>query len=336
MELIRSKAFARAGLIGNPSDGYHGRTLSVIIPNYWAEVVLYEWEDLEIILSPEDRSRYGSIYELQHAVQLHGYYGGARLVKATIKRFVEYCLLKGIQLHERNFSIRYGSRIPRAVGLAGSSAIIVATLRALQEYYHVEISQDLQPSIALAVETQDLGIVGGLQDRVIQVMEGLVYMDFSSERVRVIDGYECGIYERLPISLLPPIYVAYSLEAGEPTEVTHGPLRSRFMAGDSLVRDAMVKFGTLAADGYEAIKSKDVVEFSRLMNANFDLRRSICDISPTHLRMIDVARRTGASAKFAGSGGAIVGVYFDDQIFDRLVVDLAAIGCKVIKIHLDQ
>jgi len=336
MELIRSKAFARAGLIGNPSDGYHGRTLSVIIPNYWAEVVLYEWEDLEIILSPEDRSRYGSIFELQHAVQLHGYYGGARLVKATIKRFVEYCLLKGIRLHERNFSIRYGSRIPRAVGLAGSSAIIVATLRALQEYYHVEISQDLQPSIALAVETQDLGIVGGLQDRVIQVMEGLVYMDFSSERVRVIDGYECGVYERLPVGLLPPVYVAYSLEAGEPTEVTHGPLRSRYLAGDSSVRDAMVKFATLAADGYEAIKSKDVVAFSRLMNANFDLRRSICDISPTHMRMIDVARRTGASAKFAGSGGAIVGVYFDDQMFDRLVVDLAAIGCKVIKLDLNQ
>ncbi|MDA0285526.1 MAG: GHMP kinase, partial [Planctomycetota bacterium] len=47
MELIRTRAYARAGLIGNPSDGYYGRTLSLIVRNYWAEVVLYEWEDLE-------------------------------------------------------------------------------------------------------------------------------------------------------------------------------------------------------------------------------------------------------------------------------------------------
>lgn len=331
MELIRTRAFARAGLIGNPSDGYHGRTLSVTVRDFWAEVVLYEWEDLEIILSQEDRSRFGSIHELQHEVKLHGYYGGARLVKATIKRFVEYCNQKGFSLHDRNFSIRYGSNIPRAVGLAGSSAIIVATLRALQQFYAVEIPVDVQPSIALAVETQDLGIAGGLQDRVVQVMEGLVYMDFAKERSRTIDGYECGIYERMPLGLLPPVYVAYSLEAGEPTEVTHGPLRARYLAGDPQVRAAMVRFAELAKSGYEALRAGDCDKFATLMNANFDTRRSICDLSPTHLRMIEVAREAGASAKFAGSGGAIVGVFEDDSMFERLVSELGRIGCKVIR-----
>jgi glucuronokinase len=40
--LITQKAYARAGLVGNPSDGYFGKTISFIIRDYWAEVVLDE------------------------------------------------------------------------------------------------------------------------------------------------------------------------------------------------------------------------------------------------------------------------------------------------------
>ena len=48
MRIVKTKAYARAGLIGNPSDGYHGRTISLIVKNFAAEVVLYEWSELEI------------------------------------------------------------------------------------------------------------------------------------------------------------------------------------------------------------------------------------------------------------------------------------------------
>ena len=80
--------------------------------NYFAEVVLYEWEDVEIVLAQEDRVRFGSVNELARDVDLHGYYGGIRLVKATIKTFVEYCRGRH-ELHDRNFSIRYQTNIPR-------------------------------------------------------------------------------------------------------------------------------------------------------------------------------------------------------------------------------
>ena len=41
-----------------------------------------------------------------------------------------------------------------------------------------------------------------------------------------------------------------------------------------------------------------------LIDANFDLRRSICRIPAGQAEMVDRARRAGATAKFAGSGGA--------------------------------
>ncbi|MBC8117330.1 MAG: GHMP kinase [Candidatus Saccharimonas sp.] len=331
MQLIRRRAHARAGLVGNPSDGYNGRTISFIIRNLWAEVVLYEWDEIEILWSMEDQSRFRSVHDLVTDVRLHGYYGGVRLVKATIKRFVEYCDKQGLTLHDRNFSIRYSSNIPRNVGLAGSSAIIVATLRALMDFYEVSIPLEVQPSLALSVETGELGITGGLQDRVIQCYEGLVSMDFSKEIMFEQHGYKCGVYERLDPSLLPPIYVAYCDEFGEPTEIFHNNLRARFDSGDADVVNAMQTFAGLAAQAREAILARDAKRLAKLMDTNFDTRRSICQLHSGHVDMIERARRVGASAKFAGSGGAIVGTYTDQAMFTALQRVLAPIQCIVFK-----
>ena len=161
-------------------------------------------------------------------VRLHGYYGGLRLVKATVKRFAEYCRREGHALADRNFTLRYESNIPRQVGLAGSSAIVVAALRCLMEFHGVEIPRRFQPSLALAAEDEELAVPAGLQDRVIQVYEGLVYMDFARERMEEHAGLRCGLYEAMDPGLLPPLYLAYSVEAGEPTEVFHDNLRAVF------------------------------------------------------------------------------------------------------------
>ena len=335
MELLRRRAYARAGLVGNPSDGYFGKTISLSLKNFWAEVVLYEWDEVEIVLSQDDRSRFQSVNELAQDVRLHGYYGGVRLVKATIKRFVEFCQHNNLPLHDRNFAVRYQSNIPRQVGLAGSSAIIVATLRALMDFYHVEIPKQVQPSLVLSVESGELGIAAGLQDRVIQIYGGLVYMDFAKDRMTEQMGFSCGIYEPLDPKLLPPIYVAYSADVSEPTEAVHNPLRARFQAGDPAVLTAMQTFAGLAAEARGAILQRDVARLSALMDENFNTRRSICQLAAKHVEMIDVARRAGASAKFAGSGGAIVGIYTDDAMFARLKTDLVAIGCQVIQPILD-
>src|SRR5205085_890501 len=123
---------------------------------------------------------------------------------------VEYCEARRLVLHDRNFSIRYETTIPRQVGLAGSSAIIVATLRCLMEFYEIVIPLPAQPMFVLSVEKEELGISAGLQDRVIQVYEGLVSMDFGLEREELVDGFKAYAYERLDPALLPPLYLAYS------------------------------------------------------------------------------------------------------------------------------
>jgi glucuronokinase len=331
MLLLRRQAHARAGLVGNPSDGYHGKTLSLIVRNFRAEVVLYEWEDVEIVWTDQDETCFRSVHDLVRDVRLHGYYGGIRLVKATIKKFVEYCQRQGLRLHDRNFSVRYHSNIPRQVGLAGSSAIIVATLRCLIDFYGVTIPREVQPSLALAVETQELGITGGLQDRVVQVYEGLVFMDFAPERMQEQAGFLHGAYEQIEPRLLPPVYVAYSTDEGEPTEVFHNDIRGRFNRGEPGVVQAMGRCAALAAQAKEALLKGDVERLNRCINDNFEQRRGIYQLPRGQVAMIDAARSVGASANFAGSGGAIVGLYQDEAMYQSLEKALGEIRCTVLK-----
>jgi glucuronokinase len=331
MIIIRKRAYARAALVGNPSDGYEGKTISLIVRNFWAEVVLYEWDSVDILLTEEDRARFGSVQDLARDVALHGYYGGIRLIKATIKRFVDYCRVAGAALHDRNFSVRYETTIPRQVGLAGSSAIITATLRCLMEFYEVEIPIALQPSLVLSVERDELRVAAGLQDRVAQVYEGLVYMDFSRAHERVVHELPHYLYEPLDPALLPPLYLAHHHGFSEPTEVFHNDVRGRFDRGEAKVVDGMRQAAALAAAARRALLEGDTGALARLIDDNFDLRRAIYDLPQWQVQMVDVARACGASANFAGSGGAIVGSYETATVLQALGVALEAIDCRVIK-----
>lgn len=326
--IVRTKAYTRAGLAGNPSDGYFGKTLSVTFKNFFAEVTMYETPDLEILPNDRDHSYFENLEHLVNDVNLHGYYGGIRLIKSAAKKFYDFCKQKGIVLAERNFTVRYNSNIPVQVGMAGSSAIVTATIRALLTFYGVEIQKPLIPNLILSVETDELQISAGLQDRVAQVYEGLVYMDFDKKLIET-QGY--GNYENIDPNLLPPLYLAYIADLSEISGISHGKLRGRFEAGDEQVMDAMKYFAERAELAREALLHHQPDKLHQLMNENFDKRKEIFPISRMNMEMVNVARACGASAKFSGSGGAIVGVYEDEKMYQKLKEKLTEIGAVVIK-----
>lgn len=313
--ISEATAYARAGLIGNPSDGYFGKTVSIIVRDFSAKVTLYESPELEIVPSFQDRSRYGSIQELREDVKAQGYYGGVRLMKATIRRFLDYAEAHDIKLHDRNFSVRYRSTIPRCVGLSGSSALVTATLRCLMAFYDVEIPKPEQPNLILSVENQELGISAGLQDRVIQVYEGCVYMDFD-EALMKEQGH--GRYEELDTALLPPLFIAYRTDLAEGSEVFHNNIRERWLRGDPEVLQAMKDFASYAQNVRDLLVAGRGGEIGPWMDRNFDRRRSIYELDPRNVDMVMQARAVGAHCKFAGSGGGVIGTYPDEETFERV------------------
>ncbi len=329
--IIETRAYARAGFLGNPSDGYFGKTISIIVRNFGAHISLYQTPELHIESQDQDRNIYRNIYDLVEAVSLVGYYGGDRLIKAAINKFCEYCEKNNIKLSNKNFTIRYHSSIPRQVGLAGSSAIITATMRALMEFYQVKIPFEILPTIVLSVETEELGINAGLQDRVIQIYEGCVYMNFNK---KIMESKKHGFYERLDPALLPELYIAYKTELGKVSGKVLSDIRTRYENGDSFVIDTLNQIADLAEQGKQALLDKDTSRLIDLMNKNFDHRSKIMNISESNMEMIRTARACGASAKFAGSGGSIIGIYKDNEMLTKLIIDLKKIKARVIKPYI--
>ena len=329
--IIHTKAHARAGLLGNPSDGFHGKTISFIIKNFAARVTLYESPELEILPSDDDRHTFKSVEGLVRQVGLHGYYGGVRLIKAAIRKFAEFLAAQQVALPPRNFTLRYTSNIPRLVGLGGSSAIVTATMRALMAFYDLELPKTLLPSLILRAETEELNIPAGLQDRVIQTYEGVVFMDFAKA---LMDEQGHGTYEPLPKGCLPPVFVAYRAELAEGSEVVHSGLRVRYQRGEPTVVRAMKQFAGFAQRGRQTLLDGDVATLGTLIDANFDLRASICALNPRQAEMVETARALGAPCKFAGSGGAVVGLFDGERQFRRLTAAYTRLGCKIIKPRL--
>ena len=325
---IETYAYARAGLLGNPSDGYNGKTISFLVRNFRARVLMFPSARLEIRPSKADMPVFESLDDLYATTRWRGYYGGIRIIQALIVRFVDYCRERHIELPDRNFTIEYESTIPLRLGMGGSSSIITAALRALCQYFHVEIPLPVQARLVLETETLELGVPAGPQDRVIQVYEGLVYMDFSKD---LMDKQGHGFYERLDPALLPNVYLAYRTSLSEGTEVFHNSVRERWRQGDRKVVNAMKTWAGYAEQGRTALLEQDHKTLHRLIDANFDLRAKLYKISVGNREMIETARRVGASANFAGSGGAITGAYRDEKMYRALEAAMRPLAVAVVK-----
>ena len=326
--MIETYGYARAGLLGNPSDGYFGKTIAFAMSNFRARVLVYPSGRLEIKLSKADLPVFENLDDLYRTTRWRGYYGGIRIIQALIVRLIDYCRENGVELANRNFTLEYESNVPQRLGLGGSSAIITAALRALCQYYDLDIPLPIQANLVLQTETRELNVPAGLQDRVVQGYQGLVYMDFSRS---LMESRGYGEYERLDPALMPSVYVAYRTSLSEGTEVFHGNLGERWRRGDPPVVEAMKTWAGYAAEGRECLLRRDYQRLGELIDANFDLRARIYPIDRGNLEMVHTAREAGASANFAGSGGAIVGTYTDAAMFARLTDRMQAIGVAVVK-----
>ena len=56
--IITAHAYARAGIVGNPSDGYFGKTIACIVRNFCATVTLWDFP-------PHARAAAGALAEAQ-------------------------------------------------------------------------------------------------------------------------------------------------------------------------------------------------------------------------------------------------------------------------------
>ena len=271
-----ARTFARAALAGNPSDGYGGRTLAVCLADWTAEA--------NFVPAPTFRVEPGSA-DLE------------RLVAAALTRLVKIGAIPCVA-----GEVRVRTTIPREVGLAGSSAVVIAVMRAAAAAHGVELTAATLADEALAAEVEELGIAAGPQDRVVQAHEGLVYMDFASGHVETIDP-----------ALLPPLLVAHRRGPARHSGMSHSSLRARFERGDPDVLAALVELADAARRAARALRERNHAAFAAELDRSFDLRAQMMDVDADEVEGIAIARHHGAAANYAGSGGAVVAAPSDED-----------------------
>ncbi|MBO4630440.1 MAG: GHMP kinase, partial [Lentisphaeria bacterium] len=173
-------------------------------------------------------------------------------------------------------------------------------------------------------------IPAGLQDRVAQSYNHPVYMDFNREHM---EKFGVGKYKMIEIPEDLNLYIAYRTDLAEGSEILHSRLRHDFNDGKPEVLAAMREWSSLTDQVREALELRQYEKIPSLLNRNFDLRCEVCAeaVSSKNRRMVEMARKIGASAKFTGSGGAIIGTYQDEAMYQRLKNELKKYQIEVIK-----
>jgi len=332
--MIIKKVYARIGIAGNPSDGFYGKTVSCCIRNFAARVSLEPVSSSVIRFLPLPRMdcfRFDSLDDLGVQAEKYGYYGAIRLIYATCALFHK----EFGDVGERGFLLSYDTTIPRQVGLGGSSAIIVALLKALAEYYEVQdrLIPEKWAELAWRVEHEELGIAAGLQDRVVQTFGGLMYMDFAKQ---LIDQRGYGSYRPLRHQGMPDAFIAYTDNPRKYSGAMHNPVRYSYMAGDKAVIFKMAEFALLADQAADAIECCELTRLGSIIKTNWQLRRELYGdalLGEDNLAMIGIAQRYGCPAKFPGSGGAVFGLYYNR--YEQIAEAYTNLGYHIEKVIWD-
>ena len=327
MRSARGIAHARVGLLGNPSDGYGGKAIAFSLANFRARVSASSAERFELRPGATDLVAFPSLREAVRRFGDEGCDDGLRLLRAAVHRFAQHVgALEAIPPDDDRlrFALQYETDVPRQVGLAGSSAIVIATLRALCDWFEKQVAPATLAELALAAELEDLGIAAGAMDRVVQSYQGLLVMDLREPRSE-------ASYRPLDPALLPPLVVAFDPKGGEPSGRAHGELRARWLRGDPDVLRAVDELRDLVDEGVACIEGRDAEGLRGLLARNFAGRCRIFAVSERDRAMAAVSQKLGGAAKLCGSGGAVVAMPSEPDALPALEDAYRAAGFVVLR-----
>lgn len=318
---------ARAGLVGNPSDGYGGAVIAVPVASLGATVsasVGGATPRGEVVLAgPLGRHTWPSIAAFVRCVDGEGHPESIRIVTAALRRCLEHLRARGASPSTTGgVEIRWSTTIPRSVGLAGSSALAVGVIDATSRAWGVELDPLAVAAVALEAEVAELGIAAGWQDRVVQAIG----------RPVLVDAGEMSVVDGLPVPsvrvLRPPVplhvVVGWRSASATPSGDYHEVVRRR---ADDLgpVMDQLAAVARVAAD---AVDAGDESGLRDAVALTWGLRRAAVPLRDDHAALVDAARAAGATATTPGSGGSVVAVLGGNVATQRVLDALGRHGAE--------
>jgi len=209
--------------------------------------------------------------------------------------------------------IRYESEIPVRSGLAGSTALVVALVRAMAAWQGEHPTPYQVAERARYIELNNLKVVCGYQDAYMCTFGGLNYIDFRSKQFyRQAEAELFATVEPLAAYIPHLPFVLGFTGVQHASGAVHRPLRERWLDGEAAVVEGYKRITEIAQLGKKALVLGDWPALGRLMNENHAIQRDLGGSGECNERLIAAALQAGApGAKLAGAGdgGTIIALW---------------------------
>ena len=284
--IVEASAPGRCGIIGNPSDIYGGVVVSCSVPCR-AHCRLVPSDTGELLPDPT-------------------------LWVAATKRFP----LDG-------YRVEWSSDVPPSSGLAGSTALLAATLacvlHARGEAPDLSSSEGKSAFAELVrdVELNDAEVQCGFQDAYMAVFGGLQKMTFDGKSPREVGPY--AEMTNLPAEL-PFLLITTGVKRLSGS--VHGPVIERWLARDNEILNAVSRIAELGKAGAQALLSSNWQMLADAMNENQRLIANWGGSGEAIDQLVKDCLESGAlGAKLAGAGmgGTVIALAKNpSELRDRL------------------
>ena len=226
--------------------------IALALANFRAVVTIEPAQHFEIVPGADDRLEYPSLREAAAALDAYGCDDGVRLLRAALRKAVELRGglrdLRGPRSAAALPDRAIATDIPRQVGLSGSSAIVIAALRALGDWFGFALAPAALAEAALGLRDRRArhhGRPDGPRD---PGLRGPAVRWTSRRRAR---PHRTG---GSIASGLPPLFLAWNPRGGAPSRRQHGDVRARWLRGDTEVRAVVAELARLADAGTRCIE----------------------------------------------------------------------------------
>lgn len=317
--IIRSRAPLRLGLAGGGTDVspycdyYGGYVLNSTIDMY-AYCTIETTDDGKVGFYAADRNEYFESRPTE-SLELNGQ---LNLHKGVYNRIVKH-FNAGTPL---SFHMVTYSDAPAGSGLGSSSTMVVAMVKAFDEWLNLSLNEYDMARLAFEIERCDVGLSGGKQDQYAATFGGFNFMEFYNNNHVVINPLRIKnwIINELENSLVL-FYTGTSRDSAQIIKEQEKNAREKnqksIEAMHELKKDAIIM--------KEAVLKGDIPTFIEYLGKSWEAKKKTASvISNKYLdKIYETALEAGAlSGKVSGAGGGGFMMFMVNPV-DRLLVTKA-------------
>ena len=205
------------------------------------------------------------------------------------------------------------------MGLGGSAALAVAIIRALSDFFHLNLSEEEIFRLSYRSETIAHGSASGIDNTL------ATYGKFVMFRKG-----DPPFMEELPVKEPIPIVIGISGVESLTAKMV-AQVREAWQRNKSLYDRIFAEIDDLAVKAAEAIREYDLEKLGEYMNVNQGLLNALQVSSPELEEIISIARHNGAvGAKLTGAGGGGAVVALCPEHAERVAGAIRKAGYKAL------